>query len=203
MNQQPPDFDQLIGTDVEGDERTRLRNVHALLVQAGPPPEISPSMAVGPTLGMTLKRRPQRARRRVMLLAATVAVLALVFLAGFITGNGGGGAASAEVMKLGGTHAAPAALASLQIKPVDAAGNWPMRLSVKGLPELKKGSYYEVYLMRDGKPYAPCGAFRVATSRVTVVNLNAPYHLKNGDSWVVTLQTPTGERPGKIMMRPV
>lgn len=202
MNQ-PPDFDQLIGSDVEGAERARLRGVHALLVQAGPPPEISPSLDAGPTLGMTMARRPKRARRRVMLLAATVAVLAIAFLAGYITGNGGGGAASAEIMKLGGTQAAPAAFASLQIRPVDAAGNWPMRLSVTGLPRLKDGSYYEIYLMRDGRPWAPCGSFKVSTKAATVVDLNAPYHLKHGDSWVVTVQTPASSEPGRIVMRPV
>lgn len=199
----PPDFDQLVGPDVEGGERARLHNVHELLVQAGPPPEISPSMAAGPTLGMTLARRPRRVRRRAMLLAATIAVLALAFLAGYITADGGGGASAARTMKLGGTSAAPAALASLQIQPVDSAGNWPMRLSVTGLPKLKTGSYYEVYLMRDGKPWAPCGAFKVSTKQATVVDFNAPYHLKPGDKWVVTMQTPTSEEPGQIVMRPV
>lgn len=198
----PPDFDQLVGSDVDGAERARLRNVHALLVEAGPPPEISPSMAAGPTLGMTMSRQRKPARRRAMLLAATVAVLAAVFLAGYVTGNGGGGTASAEIMKLGGTQAAPAALASLQIKPEDSAGNWPMRLSVTGLPRLKEGSFYEVYLMRDGRPYAPCGSFKVSTKAATVVDLNAPYHLEHGDSWVVTRQTPTSSEPGMIVMQP-
>ena len=202
MNQ-PPDFDQLIGADVDSAERARLRTVHALLVEAGPPPELSPQMAAGPTLGMTMTRRPPRARRRVMLLAATIVVLALAFLGGYIAGNRGGGTASAEIMKLGGTQAAPAALASLRIAPVDTAGNWPMRLSVKGLPMLKGGSYYEVYLMRDGKPFAPCGAFKVSPNDATVVNLNAPYRLKHGDSWVITLQGPASSEPGTIVMQPV
>jgi hypothetical protein len=200
---QPPDFEQLVGSDVEGAERARLRRVHSLLVQAGPPQEISPSMAAGPTLGMTLARRPRRVRRRAALLAATVAVLVLAFLAGYITGNdNGGGTPAAKTMKLSGTQMAPAALASLQIEPVDAAGNWPMRLSVTGLPKLENGSYYEVYLMRDGKPYAPCGSFKVSTKEATVVDLNAPYRLKPGDSWIVTMQTSTSEQPGRVVMRP-
>jgi hypothetical protein len=200
---EPPDFDQLIGSDVEGAERARLRRVHSLLVQAGPPHEISPSMAAGPTLGMTLARRPRRIRRRAVLLAATVAVLVIAFLAGYVTGNDdGGGTPAAKTMQLSGTPMAPAALASLQIEPVDAAGNWPMRLSVTGLPKLENGSYYEVYLMRDGKPYAPCGSFKVSTKEATVVDLNAPYRLKPGDSWVVTMQTSTSEQPGRVVMRP-
>src|SRR5207248_10881524 len=60
----PPDFDELIGADVEGAERARLQRVHALLVQAGPPAELSPELEA-PSLGLTLVRRHRRARRPV------------------------------------------------------------------------------------------------------------------------------------------
>jgi hypothetical protein len=200
----PPDFDQLIGADVEGAERARLQRVHALLVQAGPPAELSPELEAGPSLRLTLVRRRRSVRRPVLLLAAAIVILALAFLGGYLTGNGGGGGtASAELLKLGGTQAAPHALASLQIKPVDSAGNWPMRLSVTGLPKLSHGWYYEVFLERAGKPYAPCGVFQVASDRAITVDLNAPYRLKHGDSWVVTKQAPKSERPGLVVLRPV
>ena len=39
-----PDFDDLIGGDVPAEERERLRRAHELLVEAGPPPELSPEM---------------------------------------------------------------------------------------------------------------------------------------------------------------
>jgi hypothetical protein len=199
---QPPDFEQLIGSDVEAAERARLQRVHALLVQAGPPPEISPTISGGPTLAMTLGRRPRRVRRRVLLLAAALAIVALAFLGGYIAGNGGG-QASGTLLQMTGTPAAPSAFASLRIEPVDAAGNWPMRLSVKGLPQLHGHWYYEVFLMRNGKPYAPCGSFKVATKQVTVVDLNAPYRLKHSDTWVVTKQPPDSKAPGKVVLRPV
>jgi len=200
---QPPDFDELIGSDVEASERARLRRVHSLLVQAGPPPELSPSLEAGPTLAMTMTRRPVRVRRRVMLLAAAVSVLALAFLAGFITGNSGGKTAG-KVMQLTGTPAAPNAFASLQIEPADAAGNWPMRLSVKGLPTLPGGQYYEVYLVRGGKQWAPCGSFKVAPDNATVVQLNAPYRLKHGDSWdVMRMDAKSGVERGVVVLRPV
>lgn len=198
----PPEFEEIVGEDVEAAERARLARVHSLLVQAGPPPELSPELEAGPTLGMTLGRRPVRARRRVMLLAAAVAIVALAFLGGYIVGNGGG-TASAEVLKLTGTPAAPHALASLQIEPVDAGGNWPMRLSVTGLPRLSGHSYYEVFLVRNGKPFAPCGSFKVAVDRATTVQLNAPYRLHHGDSWVVTRQTPASHEPGVVVLRPI
>jgi hypothetical protein len=197
-----PDFDQLVGADVEGAERARLRHVHELLVQAGPPAELSPETEAGPTLGMTLTRRPRRARRSVMLLAAAVAVIALAFLGGYIAGNGGGSSASGHVLELAGTAVAPDALASLEIEHVDAAGNWPMTLTVTGLPQLQGRGYYEVFLVRGGKPYAPCGAFKVASDRGITVQLNAPYHLKHGDTWVITRQSPDSREPGTVVLKP-
>ena len=198
----PPEFEEIVGADVEAAERARLARVHSLLVQAGPPPELSPELEAGPTLGMTMTRRPVRVRRRVMLLAAAVAIVALAFLGGYLAGNGGG-TASAEVLKLTGTPAAPHALASLQIEPRDAGGNWPMRLSVSGLPRLSPHSYYEVFLVRNGKPFAPCGSFKVAVDRATTVQLNAPYRLRHGDTWVVTRQTPGSSEPGAVVLKPI
>jgi hypothetical protein len=197
----PPDFEQLIGSDVEGAERARLQRVHALLVQAGPPEEISPSMGAGPTLAMTMNRRPARVRRRVLLLAAAVAIVAFAFLGGYIAGNTKS-STSGKVLQLTGTPAAPSAFASLQIEPKDAAGNWPMRLSVKGLPKLHGHWSYEVYLVRDGKPWGPCGSFQVATGQATVVQLNAPYRLQHGDSWVVLRDRP-GLRKPVVVLKPV
>ena len=198
----PPEFEEIVGEDVEAAERARLARVHSLLVQAGPPPELSPELEAGPSLGMTMTRGPLRVRRRVMLLAAAVAVIALAFLGGYLAGNGGG-TASAEVLKLTGTPAAPHAFASLQIEPKDAGGNWPMRLSVTGLPRLSAHSYYEVFLVRNGKPFAPCGSFKVAADRATTVQLNAPYRLQHGDTWVVTRQTPASHEPGAVVLRPI
>jgi len=199
----PPEFEEIVGADVESAERARLARVHSLLVQAGPPPELSPELESGPTLGMTLGRlRPPRVRRRVLLLAAAVAILALAFLGGYIAGNGGS-TANAEVLKLTGTPAAPHALASLQVEPMDAGGNWPMHLSVTGLPKLSSRSYYEVFLVRNGKPFAPCGAFKVAMNQATTVQLNAPYRLHHGDTWIVTRQTPTSSEPGVVVLRPI
>ena len=158
-----PRFDELVGPEVEGAERERLEHVHDLLVQAGPPPEIAPGLEGGPTLGTTLGRpRRVRVRRGAMLLAAAVAALALAFVGGYLAGNGGK-SASGHVLHLSGTAAAPHALASLQVEPKDAAGNWPMKLTVEGLPVLPHGSYYEMYLVRNGKPWGSCGTFDVAT----------------------------------------
>jgi len=200
----PPDFDELIGPDVEQAERARLRAVHDLLVQAGPPAELSPELEAGPTLALTMQRRQRRGGRRVLLLAAAVALVAMAFLAGYITGNGkGDGLSAGTTMSLVGTKAAPGALASLRIQPADAAGNWPMKISVTGLPKLPPHGYYTVYLVRNGKPFAPCGFFVIsARDRGTSVWLNAPYKLQPHDTWVVTKQLPGNHEAGPVVLRP-
>jgi hypothetical protein len=198
-----PDFDELVGLDVEQGERERLRRVHELLLEAGQPPELSPELEAGPTLAMTLGGRQRHVRRRLMLLAATVAVLALAFLGGYLAGNRGGGLASAKTLRLAGTSVDPSALASLRIEPADAAGNWPMQLNVTGLPKMPPRGYYAVFLVRNGKIYAPCGTFVVAgATHGTSVRLNAPYTLQHGDSWVITKQMPGNHEPGPIVLRP-
>ena len=199
-----PDFDDIVGgDDLAGAERDRLRRVHDLLLEAGPPPELSPELE-SPTLGMTLARPARRVRRPVLLLAAAFVTLALVFLGGYAVGNGNdSGLSSGRTLQLVGTKVAPDALASLRIRPVDAAGNWPMQLAVTGLPKLPPKGYYTVWLMRDGKAFAPCGVFVVAGPEGGVsVALNAPYRLKRGDWWAVTKQTWGKHGVGPIVLEP-
>lgn len=202
----PPNFDDLVDPDLDPAERERLRRMHDLLVTAGPPPELTPEFEAGPTLAMTLGRSTRRrVQRRTALLAAAVVVLLLAFLGGYIAGNGSdNGLANGRLLKLKGTKAAPAALASLRLQAVDASGNWPMRLSVRGLPKLPPKGYYEVFLVREGKLYAPCGSFVVGSTDSTVsVQLNAPYRLRQGDSWVVTKQLPGVRKAGAVVLKPV
>jgi hypothetical protein len=199
-----PDFDDLVETDVESEERERLRRVHDLLLRAGPPPELSYEIESGPTLAMTLGRAPRKTSRRLVLLAAALALVAAAFLAGYIAGNGSdNGLSAGHTIALVGTKAAPGALASLRVETADSAGNWPMQISVTGLPKLPPHGYYTVYLVRDGKPFAPCGAFKVAgKTRGASVSLTAPYRLHEGDTWVVTKQMPGHREPGPIVLQP-
>jgi hypothetical protein len=199
-----PDFDDLVGSDLGREERERLEHVHNLLVIAGPPAELAPELESGPTLAMTLGKSPRRhVGRRVALLAAAVMVLLLVFLGGYVTGNrGSSGLSGGHTLQLVGTPQAPAALASLHVQNADPAGNWPMSLTVTGLPELPEHGYYEVFLTRGGKIWAPCGTFRVesATGGVSV-RLNAPYDLRKGDGWVVTRQLPGHREAGPVVLK--
>jgi hypothetical protein len=198
-----PEFDEMVGADLSSEERERLERVHDLLVIAGPPPELTPEMERGPTLAMTLGRSSRRrVERRVALLAAAVLVLVVAFLGGYLAGHGSvGSLAGGHTLNLVGTAQARGAQASLHVQDADVAGNWPMTLSVTGLPKLPPQGYYEVFLTRNGKIFAPCGTFLVksATSAVSV-QLNAPYHLHRGDGWVVTKQLPGRREAGPVVL---
>jgi hypothetical protein len=198
-----PRFEDIVDEDLSPGERERLERVHDLLIAAGPPAELPPQLEAGPTLAMTLARKRRSGQRRLMLLAAAIAVLAVVFVAGFAVGNSGNGIVGTHTLKLVGTKQASGALASLSIQNVDEAGNWPMQLSVTGLPKLPVHGYYEVYLTRNGKPFAPCGVFVVGGKAGAVsVHLNAPYHVRKGDSWVVTRQLPGNDGVGPVVLHP-
>jgi hypothetical protein len=201
-----PNFDELIGTEATSAERERLHHAHDLLVQAGPPPELPPSLQKAPSFGVfSLHQRRVVKRRALVLLAAALSV-AVVFFAGYAV-RGGGSSAKAPhpvvALSLKGTSALPQAQATLQVwKARD--GNWPMTLSVVGLPKLANHGYYEVYLVRNGHPWGLCGSFRGAgSSTALTVTLNAPYSLHKGDSWVVTRPTASGSEPGRTVLSPV
>jgi hypothetical protein len=200
-----PTLDELIGADTTGAERQRLQHVHELLLEAGPPPEVSPELEQGPNLKMTVGKRRRVVRQRaLLLLAASLAVL-LVFLGGYAVGNQKGSTKSATAvsLKLMGTSAVPNAQASLEVWHRHA-GNWPMTLTAVGLPKLAPHRYYEVYLIRDGKISGSCGTVRATNSRRAVtVTLNSPYTLEKGDSWVVTRPGPGGAEPGTTVLRPI
>ena len=63
-----PEFDELIGTDIEPGERARLERVHDLLVAAGPPPELPQTRPVA--------LLPRRRRGAQLAIAAALAVAA-------------------------------------------------------------------------------------------------------------------------------
>ncbi|HEU5476610.1 MAG TPA: anti-sigma factor [Gaiellaceae bacterium] len=206
MNREPS-FDDLVGAEeTSGAERERLRGVHELLLQAGPPAELTPRLRKAPSFGVVRLQPRKPVRQRAMLLLAAALSIAAVFAAGYAVADhrsGGTSASPPEKLSLRGTSNAPGARATLEVWHPQA-GNWPMTLSVTGLPKLPRGTYYEVYLVRDGKPWGSCGTFRVAgdSSGAITLRLNAPYSLRPGDSWVVTRAAP-GSEPGRTVLRPV
>ena len=184
------DFDELIGADVAGEERERLLGVHEMLVQAGPPPELSPTLQDVPRPGEVHLLRKQSVARQVALLAAAIIVLGITFSIGFSTGKKGAAAPTpVKTLVLSGTRAAPHAQATLDVQR-QVSGNWPMTLSVSGLPRVNASEYYVVWLVRNGQRFAPCGTFVISKpTRSLTLNLTAPYKLEKGDTWIVTRQT--------------
>jgi Anti-sigma-K factor rskA len=202
-----PDFDDLVGQDVSPEERARLYRAHQLLIDAGPPPELSPEMesvpwpddALGPLWG---RRRGATTRRRPLLVAA---VLASAVVVGFLLGQSTGPSSRTSIdarstVQLHGTGLAPGALATLKLGKRDAEGNWPMVLRVKGLPQLPKDGYYDLYLTKDSRPLVSCGTFNVRGE--TVVPLSAAYNLERFDKngWVIVRKTPGHFKPTDIVL---
>jgi len=202
-----PDFDELVGGDVPEEERERLRRAHELLVQAGPPPELSPDLDSVPwpeeALELPWARRRPSARRRLVLAAVLATVLVVGFLLGQATKSGPTSINAVRTVKLHGTKLDSDALATLSLGKKDRNGNWPMILRVHGLAQLREGGYYDLYLTKDGRPVAKCGVFNVGHGE-TVVRLSASYDLNHFDrnGWVVTRQVPPNHAPTQIVLKP-
>jgi hypothetical protein len=183
----PPEFDDLVGTDVPAEERARLRRAHDALVAAGPPPELPPALAPASasTRATTGPRTLPRRRLAASLVLAAAIVLA-AFGAGYVVGDRGGEVFETDfVLAMRGTDAAAGARASLIVGAKDDDGNWPMKMTVVGLQQLPDGGRYELVLTKGGKRIASCGVF-VIGDRTTVVYLNAPYRLRRYDGWAIT-----------------
>lgn len=205
-----PDFDELIGNDLPEEERERLRRTHDLLVQAGPPAELSPELETVPwpdeSLAPLWQRRRKPLAQRPLLIAATLAAAVLVGVMLGRASDSNDGTASLDVarsVQLRGTALDPDAAGTLHLGNRDRDGNWSMILQVRGLDDLGEGGYYDLYLTRDGKPRVLCGTFN-ARRREVVIRLNAAYDLSRFDrnGWVVTRQPRGHHEPDQIVLRP-
>jgi len=180
-----PDFEAIVGSDLESAERDRLLRVHEALVAAGPPPETS-MYAVVPSIAEPIRLVPPTSRRRRAALVAVAAAFAiLVFAVGAVVGNAWDEPGTFDTVAMTGTPAAEGAAASIELFDLDGAGNWPMELRVSGLTASASGRAFELWLTRGGKPAALCGSFLVAPDGTAVVPMNAPYRLDQFDGWVV------------------
>ena len=190
MDRARPDFRELVGDELTPEERARLERVHELLIEAGPPPELPPTLAEPPGESTaSLVALPRRRAGAMLALAAAIALVA--FVGGFVAGKQGvnSGINTFHTLKMHGTAADRNASAKIDIGELDSSGNWPLRVVIRGLPRLPKGSYYEMFLTKHGKAIAPCGIFTVAGDSSTV-RLTMPPTLKDYDGWIVTRERP-------------
>jgi len=196
------DFRDLV--DVEGlspEEEARLRRVHELLLQAGPPEELPPTLADpgAPPPAEVIQFAPVYRRRVGAALVAAAAVAAAAFGGGYLLGHSKGFNAK-KTVAMHAVRAGTSALAVLKVAPEDSVGNWPMQMTVRGLPEQPaRADYYELWLTKNGKPAVPCGTFRVH-GHTTTVRFTIPYELKRFDGWGVTSHHVGQTEPGRIVL---
>lgn len=181
MSDRRPDFDDLVGSDVSGEERARLLRVHELLLEADPPPELGTIEAATPP--RVVSARPRRRRMFALALAAAFATAA--FALGTLVGNRTAGPNVDFTVAMKGTPAAATASASLAVYRLDKGGNWPLEVTVRGLKPARSGSPYELWLTKNGQLAELCGTFRTGADGSAKVPMNAPYRFSEYDGWVV------------------
>ncbi len=194
-----PDFRDLIGDDdLSPDEVKRLRQVHELLVTAGPPEELPPALIEPPgerpaarVLDFPLPRRRLGAA-----LVAAAALAAVFFGGGYWVGAQKNAFATESTFVMRGPSAQ--AFASIRMAPADDAFNWPLLMKVRGLKDLPKGGYYELLLTKNGRRGPSCGTFRTHDGKTTIV-LNAPYPLKRWNGWIVIAHEPDGRTSEPVL----
>ena len=195
-----PTFDDLM-EGASPEEEARLQRMHDLLVAAGPPPELPPSLEEAPVI----RREPERVRRPALttlprrrlgaVLVAAAGIAAAAFFVGYLAGNvGSSGGPPVVTIAMRPTAVAPqTAAAVIALEKNGSESNVPMTLTVSGLKKLPKGSYYELWLtraVRSGgrttqKLLVSCGTFLQSSDRIEV-KMNAPYTLDSHPGWVIT-----------------
>jgi hypothetical protein len=176
----PPEFEDLVGEDVPAGERARLARVHELLVAAGPPPELPPSLAEAP--GNAPRSPSWLPRRRLGAALALAAAIALVaFIGGYVAGyqrtDSDFEAARSVVLRGQG----PARVIVRFARP-DSNGNRRMLVRAQQLPRSKKGDYYILFMTKTGsKLKVECGTFKVGSSALTTVRFTVGYELERYD----------------------
>jgi hypothetical protein len=198
-------FDDLV-EGLEPEEQERLRAVHELLFEAGPPPELSLRLATLPA-GVTdappPPRSPLKARRSrggwrlAGALAFAAVALAAVFGGGYAIGHGH--ATPPQTVRVA-TMIGSNAVALLRVLRPDEAGNVPIDFSVKGLPDQTSPfAYYEVFVVFHDHPTYPCGGFRVADGKANV-RFWVPYEVNGSTEWVVKAIDRGNPWPGRTVM---
>jgi hypothetical protein len=197
-----PDFRYLVGGEGRPDELDRLRRVHDMLVAAGPPPELSPAVAHPPAVEESKVLAFKR--RRPATVFALAAALAAAFVIGYAVADKRTSFSASTVVPMHGIGRLVAARADIKIGSHDSGGNYPLEMTVQGLPHLPKGGWYELLLSTHGHPTLTCGDFAVNGSPTTF-RLSVPYDLTNlgrnhrYDGWVVVRHAPAQHTTPVVM----
>ncbi|HEV3408379.1 MAG TPA: anti-sigma factor [Gaiellaceae bacterium] len=184
---EPLDVRELVG-DVPTEELAELREVDALLrAVPGPPPPLPPTLARPPA--RAVRRSRSWTFARLAIAASLVLALAAVSLAAVQWRAGRDDFDVRATVPLQTTASARGANAVIRLGERDAAGTWELELTVSGLAQLPPGSFYVLWLAKDGKYAATCGSFRVS-SGTTTHRWKAAYRLDDYDEWVISARPP-------------
>jgi hypothetical protein len=178
----PPDFDELMEGIEGAEERERLRRVHELLLEAGPPPDLSPALASAP---LPRQERRARWRRRGATALAFAGLVAATFAIGYFSGSSDSDSEAIAVRETIALRSDSGASGAVNLGFKGQDGNWPMVVTVRGLEPLRGGDYYTLALTKDGEPKVTCGTFNVGDRRANTVRMSAAYDLEGFDGWVV------------------
>lgn len=187
-----PEFDDLVEGVESPEEQARLRRVHELLREAGPPPELSPALASmappeeEPADEADVAWLPPRRLGAALVLAA--ALLLASFAVGYFAGNNrsNGETESLKVTRTVVLHGQGQSTGVVSVGKIDADGNTPMLITVRGLSPVRDGDYYSLALTKHGKPIVTCTTFNVGDRGTNTVGLVAAYDLDSFDGWAVT-----------------
>jgi hypothetical protein len=197
------DFDQLVDlTDVSAEERARLERMHKLLVAAGPPADLPSELADAPSnVGSAQVIAFPRRRRTAAAISIAAAVAVACFTGGYLLANQAHHGSSLHAVRVVGLSGEQNSLASLKVGAADSNGNWPMQLTVKGLPPLHgTDSHYVLMLTQNGKLTWMCGMFKVGEDGATTVAFSVPYRITGQTKWAVTAMSHGTKFPGHVVM---
>jgi hypothetical protein len=197
------DFDQMVDlVGVSPEDRSRMLRIHELLLSAGPPAELPSELADAPSDvdGAEVIAFPRRRRTAAaILIAAAVAVAC--FSGGYVLANQAHSPGTLHAVRVVGMTGEQNSLASLRVGAADANGNWPVQLTVQGLPPLHGAdSHYILMLTQNGKPTWVCGMFKVGADGATTVSFSVPYRITGHTKWAVTEMTKGTQFPGHVVM---
>ena len=184
MNPTRVRFEPPIDPRMSARERDLVRRGHEALLAAGPLPELPASLRHSPPVTVRSLRPPIRKKSRRKILATTATVLAATAAAAGYLATSHPTEPARGVIAMHATAAAPNAHAILRIGAQDRAGNTAIRLRVRGLPALPRGSYYEMYLTRKGHIVGACGTFKT-DGRQSLIELNVQYTLNEYSGWLI------------------
>jgi len=215
----PPEFDDLVEGIESEEERDRLRRVHELLVSAGPPPDLSPALALSPEAPASAEADEDGdfewlpPRRLWTGLLAGAAALAAAFGVGYLAGDRSTESRAAarpapaepagRVISLRPSDQNDTSGATIELGTRAANGNWPMTVTVRGLKHLTSGDYYALALTKNGKPVVTCGTFNVSAQGATTIRMTAAYDLDAFEGWAITRYKASTHREWVLMRQTV